>query len=271
MSSRAVTRRRTACASPSIPTATPSWPARSANSSRRWRSWSKSTAGMKRIQRAPRRVHSIDQRSPGGLGDYRIIRELGRGGMGVVYEAEQEDLGRHVALKVLNHHRDAGGIELIRLEHEAQAAAGLHHTNIVPIFGVGADEGVAFSAMQYIHGRGLDSVLREVEPVSAPMRSPCGPNPTSRPTRSIKPCAGLMNDRLCSGMTNGLRFQSLVAGNSARPNRLRPTAGEGRELVAFLRSSSLSILGCKEKQYYRSMRDWACRRRQRSPMHMNTA
>jgi eukaryotic-like serine/threonine-protein kinase len=99
---------------------------------------------------------------PERLGDYRILRELGRGGMGIVYEAVQESLGRHVALKVLYHNRQLERIQLIRFRREAKVAALLHHTNIVPVFFVGEDGGVHYYAMQYIQGRGLHIVLREV-------------------------------------------------------------------------------------------------------------
>jgi serine/threonine protein kinase len=71
------------------------------------------------------------------LGDYRIIREIGHGGMGRVYEAEQVSLGRHVALKVLPDKALLDPKHKRRFEREARAAAKLHHTNIVPVFGVG--------------------------------------------------------------------------------------------------------------------------------------
>jgi serine/threonine protein kinase len=81
---------------------------------------------------------------PERLGDYRILREIARGGMGIVYEAIQESLGRHVALKVLPHHRLSDPDQLERFRREARAAAMLHHTNIVPVFGVGEHEGVHY-------------------------------------------------------------------------------------------------------------------------------
>src|SRR5579871_86029 len=96
------------------------------------------------------------------LGEYRILREVGRGGMGVVYEAVQESLGRHVALKVLPYHGLLSPIQLERFRREARAAARLHHTNIVPVFGVGEEGGTHFYAMQFIQGQGLDAVLDEV-------------------------------------------------------------------------------------------------------------
>jgi serine/threonine protein kinase len=101
--------------------------------------------------------------APERLGDYRILREVGRGGMGVVYEAEQESLGRHVALKVLPAHALLDPKHLQRFEREAKAAARLHHTNIVPVFGVGEDNGLHYYVMQFIQGQGLDQVLEELK------------------------------------------------------------------------------------------------------------
>jgi WD40 repeat protein/serine/threonine protein kinase/Flp pilus assembly protein TadD len=93
------------------------------------------------------------------LGDYRILREVGRGGMGIVYEAEQESLGRHVALKVLPAQSLLDDRHLQRFQREARAAARLHHTNIVPVFGVGEQDGLHYYVMQFIQGQGLDQVL----------------------------------------------------------------------------------------------------------------
>lgn len=92
------------------------------------------------------------------LGDYRILREVGRGGMGIVYEALQTSLNRRVALKVLTP-RGTGRNERERFAREARAAAKLHHTNIVPVFGFGEQDELTFYVMQYIQGAGLDRVL----------------------------------------------------------------------------------------------------------------
>src|SRR5262249_21730746 len=96
------------------------------------------------------------------LGDFRIVRELGRGGMGVVYEAEQISLGRRVALKVLPFAAVLDPKQLQRFKNEAQAAAQVHHTHIVPVFAVGCERGVHYYAMQYIDGQTLAAVIAEL-------------------------------------------------------------------------------------------------------------
>jgi WD40 repeat protein/serine/threonine protein kinase/tetratricopeptide (TPR) repeat protein len=96
------------------------------------------------------------------VGDYRILREVGRGGMGVVYEAEQVSLGRRVALKVLPLNAPKDGKALERFRREARSAARLHHTNIVPVFEVGQDGNTCYYAMQFIQGQGLDEVVEEL-------------------------------------------------------------------------------------------------------------
>lgn len=99
----------------------------------------------------------------GQLGDYRVIREIGRGGMGIVYEAEQLSLSRHVALKVLSGKLLSNDRGRMRFEREARTAAQLHHTNIVPVFGVGRDNGRDYYVMQFIQGLPLNDVLTELK------------------------------------------------------------------------------------------------------------
>jgi serine/threonine protein kinase len=113
------------------------------------------------------------------LGDYRILREVGRGGMGIVYEAEQISLGRRVALKVLPWAIALDAKHLQRFKNEAHAAAQLHHTNIVPVFGIGCERGVHYYAMQFIDGRSLSTLIEE-------RRSLCGWRSASRgPTSEL--------------------------------------------------------------------------------------
>src|SRR5215471_19337336 len=100
--------------------------------------------------------------TPQRLGDFEIVREIGRGGMGVVYEARQVSLNRPVALKVLT-----GGLGLTpkavqRFRREAEAAAKLHHTNIVPVYATGEADGFHFYAMELIDGPSLDRVITQL-------------------------------------------------------------------------------------------------------------
>jgi hypothetical protein len=97
--------------------------------------------------------------TPEEIGDFTIVREIGRGGMGIVYEAVQQSLGRHVALKVLSMPTLVSAKHLERFRFEARAAARLQHPHIVPVFGVGELDGLHYYAMQYIHGQSLLEVV----------------------------------------------------------------------------------------------------------------
>jgi WD40 repeat protein/serine/threonine protein kinase len=108
---------------------------------------------------------------PAVLGDFQIIREIGRGGMGVVYEAAQLSIARRVALKVLPLGPAIATAHLARFQREARTAAQLHHTNIVPVFAVGCAQGVHFYAMQYIDGESLDRLLEKMRRAIADGRS----------------------------------------------------------------------------------------------------
>jgi hypothetical protein len=97
--------------------------------------------------------------APGRIGDFRLIREVGRGGMGIVYEAEQVSLNRHVALKVLPFASSLDSSQLQRFQNEARVGALLQHPHIVPVFATGCERGVYYYAMQFIDGPSLAGVI----------------------------------------------------------------------------------------------------------------
>jgi serine/threonine protein kinase/WD40 repeat protein len=128
------------------------------------------------------------------LGDFRILRELARGGMGVVYEAVQESLGRHVALKVLPLLGQQTATQIERFQLEARSAARLHHGNIVPVHGVGEHQGVHYYAMQFIQGQGLDAILRDLRTLRGLDQGSVGPQwdrAHSIPTAGLPPSLAL--------------------------------------------------------------------------------
>ncbi|HBI44098.1 MAG TPA: hypothetical protein DDY78_14780 [Planctomycetales bacterium] len=178
---------------------------------------------------------SAEPGRPGRLGDFEIVREVGRGGMGVVYEALQISLGRRVALKVLPFAAMLDPQRLQRFQNEARAAACLHHGNIVPVFAVGSDRGVHFYAMQYIEGRNLADLVHDmrrqaglpveendepltakggrlIEPVAA--RGANGP-----PCAITQPAAALQKERLHSIVEETGRTLSRPPG---KPGEHRP-------------------------------------------------
>ena len=97
---------------------------------------------------------------PEKIGHYKIVSELGRGGMGVVYKGYEESLNRHVAIKVLGDHLSGDEQFLTRFMREARAAAGLSHPNVIPIFYIGNDDGLQYFAMEFVNGRSVQTMIR---------------------------------------------------------------------------------------------------------------
>ena len=191
---------------------------------------------------------------PERLGDYRIVREIARGGMGIVYEAVQESLGRHVALKVMPQYRLHDPNQLERFQREARAAAMLHHTNIVPVFGVGEHNGVHYYAMQYIQGQSLDAVLREVKRLRGFKTAEPAPSSVAGgdPALAASVAIELVSGRFAgqSGATGGDRVGAGVAPSGPAGKDSATTtleAGPG----PF--SSASSIVGQSGSPYYRSV------------------
>ncbi len=197
----------------------------------------------------PETVEPIPER----LGDYRILREIARGGMGIVYEAVQESLGRHVALKVMPQYRLHNPNQLERFQREARAAAMLHHTNIVPVFGVGEHNGVHYYAMQYIQGQGLDAVLREVKrlrglkPGEAAASSVVGDDPGLAASVAIELVSGRFAGQ------SGALAETVSVAESRPPPPGKDSATTPLGVGPGPSSSASSIVGQSGSPYYRSV------------------
>jgi WD40 repeat protein/serine/threonine protein kinase len=188
------------------------------------------------------------------LGDYQILREVGRGGMGVVYEAQQLSLGRHVAIKVLPSHALLDPRQLGRFQREARSAAKLHHTNIVPVFGVGEENGLHYYVMQFIPGLGLDTVLNELRR----LRVPHG-NPT--PTRADAPggTTEATHDASAAHVARGLLSGDHTASGGRQPPDARhdpvanaPRSPDTTATVHLPGQSGGSTLSESGSQYWQS-------------------
>jgi len=105
------------------------------------------------------------------IGDYKIVGELGRGGMGIVFEAIHESLGRRVAIKVMPTPLLNKAKYIERFGREAQAAARLHHTNIVSVFGVGEGDGYYYYIMDYVDGQTLRDIVDGLSPDKSGVKS----------------------------------------------------------------------------------------------------
>jgi serine/threonine protein kinase len=138
--------------------------------------------------------------SPRRLGDFEILRELGRGGMGVVYEARQVSLNRRVALKVLGPQLGLMPRAVERFHREAEATARLHHTNVVPVYATGEQGGTHYYAMELVEGPSLDQVIRQ-------LRGPQARNPAAEQLATTGPYAG------DNATAQGLSASSLSSGS----------------------------------------------------------
>lgn len=112
-------------------------------------------------------ARNVDLGSRKQIGEYVLIREVGRGGMGIVYEAVHQSLGRRVAIKVMLEKELESEKQIARFRREAQAAARLHHTNIVSVFGVGEFDGYHYYVMEYVDGISLKSAVESLTSTGA--------------------------------------------------------------------------------------------------------
>ena len=129
----------------------------------------------------PGAISTQDGSLDGTLGDFRLIREVGRGGMGIVYEAEQISLNRRVALKVLPFAATMDPRQLAALPQRSASGRVLAPPNIVPVHGVGCERGVHYYAMQLIEGQTLAEVIKNLTP-QPPSRSGKGEEEPSPPS-----------------------------------------------------------------------------------------
>lgn len=186
---------------------------------------------------SPWPASTASDKLPEQLGDYRILREVSRGGMGIVYEAVQLSLGRHVALKVLSFHGRMAPNHLERFRREARAAASLNHANIVPVHGVGEHEGVHYYAMQFIRGQALDEILKEVK--RARGKKPTPPNQDATPDATLR-------QNLVMGLLSGHFPAATTSASSGSSQVLAPAVGSSA-------TSSTELMTQPVAQYFRSV------------------
>ena len=209
---------------------------------------------------------------PRRLGDYTLLREVGGGGMGIVYEAEHESLKSRVAIKVMHPRFRADRSYVRRFRTEARSAARLHHTNIVPVFDYGEQDGVFYYAMQFIVGVGLEQVLEDVRLLRASAHPDTGTDTagTGRKTTinlGAGPLAAIyrgvpsvrFEDAPAPSLAAGLRptmiaeIEGVTAGTisggetgRSRPSAFAPCGGESG-------SANRSIAGRSESVYFRAV------------------
>ena len=161
---------------------------------------------------------------PTEIGDFTIVREIARGGMGIVYEAIQQSLGRHVALKVLASPGLLNPAHLDRFRLEARAAARLHHTHIVPVFDVGEHDGLHYYAMQFIQGQSLDLVIDALRKLRRAERTNGESEPTGDEfTRSV--ATGMLSGEFRATECDVASAAAMPTNNGHEPNPVSSLSG----------------------------------------------
>jgi WD40 repeat protein/serine/threonine protein kinase len=180
----------------------------------------------------------------GELGDFRILREVGRGGMGVVYEAEQVSLGRRVALKVLPFASTLDAKQLQRFKNEAQAAAHLHHQNIVPVHATGCERGVHYYAMQFIDGHTLAAMIAELRRLAG--------REAAESSRPAGPAADLASEMACGRWAPARRGAAVGQLTGPYPGPAEPPAAPANDTGPQAATDS-TLRSTTEPAYFRSV------------------
>lgn len=196
--------------------------------------------------------------------DFQIVRRIGHGGMGIVYEAIQCSLQRPVALKVINEVASSSEQHRQRFRREAESAAGLHHTNIVPIYGIGEDHGLQYYAMQLIDGVTMAQVIQSVRLrcMNATMRVQ---DDTGSQTVAISAQAATLAERLVSGKSSDRGVEQhrnsdqkspsdgnpIVRNPEGKDSADRPSGIHGSELGN--RTDSEDLTGVLPRHYFRNI------------------
>ena len=200
------------------------------------------------LQSAPRPAGGHDAGSvvqPGiPVGDFQIVREIGRGGMGIIYEAIQLSLGRRVALKILPLAASLDARYLQRFRQESQAAAQLHHNNIVPVYAVGCERGLHFYAMQLIEGPSLDRIIEQLRGASGSDTSVAG----SAPAPAVRPLSSTLPAGPAAGAWAADR--ELPPSRGSQPDARVPPAGE--QTLAHLSTDLSTQRTTNKREIYRT-------------------
>ncbi|MCA9179367.1 MAG: serine/threonine protein kinase [Planctomycetales bacterium] len=168
---------------------------------------------------------------PQRIGEFRVVRELGRGGMGIVYEAVQESLGRRVALKVLPFASLLSSTQIARFRNEAQAAARVDHPHIVPVHMVGTDRGLNYYVMQLIEGAPWDRILAKLSGEPVPSFPSC-------PSQSIESPAKADQDVAVNGSAAQDACECLATlYESDFPEYCRRVAAVGADIAEALQAA----------------------------------